>query len=125
MGNQQPIILTQTGDPDREGKTVGAALAAALGNLPAGDAPTTGMVLKMVGDTVGWYPARNQVPPIPYQAPVLTNAVPVGSGLLATLTNTITTLNLLLTEHQRLVASHNTLLEQLALSGYMLPKPTA
>lgn len=125
MGKQQPIILTQTGDPDKEGKAVGAALAASLANLPTGDVPTVGMVLKLVGDEVGWYPARMQVPPIPYQAPVLTSAAPVGSGLLATLTNTIATLNLVLTEHQRLVASHNTLLEQLAANGYMLPKPTA
>jgi len=119
------IIVTQDGEPDKAGPAVGEALAAGLANLPAGDTPTVGMVLKMVGEMVGWYPARNQVPPIPYQAPIVTTAQPVGTGVLANLTAQATTINLMLTEHQRLVTSYNTLLEQLAANGYMLPKPTA
>jgi hypothetical protein len=125
---QQPIILTQTGVPDptgADGDTVGAALGAGLANLPATTTPTTGMVLKLVNGVVGWYPARNQVPPIPYQAPIVTSSTPVGTGVLANLTSTAAMLNLMLTEQQRLVASYNTLLEQLAANGYMLPKPTA
>jgi len=118
----QRIIVTQDGDPGKSGPAVGEALAAGLANLPAGDTPTTGMVLKMVGETVGWYPARNQVPPLPYVAPVPGTVKPVDTSIVATLTALTTSLNNLISEHQNLLKSHNALMQALVDNGYMLPK---
>lgn len=125
MAGVKRTILTQIGDPESDGGAISEALALGLLALPTGEAPSAGMVLKLLDGKVGWFPARLQVPPLPYQAPIVTTSSPVGTGVLASLANAITTINLLVTEQQRLVASHNTLLEHMANNGYMLPKPAA
>lgn len=115
-------ILTQIGSPEEDGEAIAEALSLGLLALPSGKAPSLGMVLKLIDGVVGWFPARLQVPPLPYQAPIETTAQPVGTGVLASLTAIATTLNLMLTEQQRLVASHNLLLQRMADNGYMTPK---
>lgn len=116
-------LLTQDGDPTENGDNVARALAVSLLTLPTGDAPTTGMVLKLTPDgLVGWYPARMQVPPLPYIAPVPGVVKPVATDLIAQLSATTATLNNLVLEHRNLVQSHNELMASLVANGYMLPK---